>query len=125
MGWFGRRQVVEPGAEARLAHCEAELVRLGSALRLLQTEQIDLHDQARRWMRRAVARERRAGEGGAGREAAATDSAAPAPPPRETVGPRSRMASTTLDRLYHRNPWTSSERIAREPEFNGPLPTEE
>jgi len=55
MWTFGNRKVQGvPGVEALLAR-QAELE---SAVRLLETEQINLHDQVRKWMRRSVAAER-------------------------------------------------------------------
>lgn len=64
---FGKREVT---GDARLAQLENELVKLGSAVRQLQLEQEHMHDQVRRWMRRAVAAERRAESGPAERAGA-------------------------------------------------------
>lgn len=58
VGLFGRSKVVRPDEDARLSRLEGEVVKLASALRQLETEQITMHDQVRRWMRRAVAAER-------------------------------------------------------------------
>lgn len=47
--------------DPRVDSLEAEVVKLQSAMRALQTEQADVHDQIRRYMRRAIAAERAAG----------------------------------------------------------------
>ena len=81
---FRKRQAAPPDAENRLAHLEAELTKVQSTVRQLEGEQILLHDQVRKWMRRAVAAERAIGRG--------EPQAAPAPPaaPRRMWGPRAR-----------------------------------
>lgn len=63
MALFGKRQV-KP--ETGIDHLERELAKVQSALRQLELEQQSMHDQVRRWMRRAVAAERNqeAREGG-------------------------------------------------------------
>jgi len=50
---FGRGEVTSADVVARVRALE-------SGLRLLETEQQTMHDQVRKWMRRAVAAERRA-----------------------------------------------------------------
>lgn len=60
MGLFGPRKAERPDLEQRVVALEQETRRLASAIRLLEGEQITLHDQARRWMRRGVAAERAA-----------------------------------------------------------------
>ena len=44
--------------QQRLAHLELEVAKVSSALRQLEAEQLTVHDQVRKWMRRASAGER-------------------------------------------------------------------
>lgn len=60
MGLFGNRQAVDTTARAEIAALRDELTRTQSFIRQLEQEQVGLHDQVRRWMRRAVAAERAA-----------------------------------------------------------------
>lgn len=62
MNLFGRRQA---SVEDRLSALANEVARLASEVgkaqsevRAYQTEQINMHDQVRKWMRRAIAAER-------------------------------------------------------------------
>jgi hypothetical protein len=55
---FGPRKVVDDDARAQLARLRDELVSVQSVVRQIETEAIAMHDQVRRWMRRAVAAER-------------------------------------------------------------------
>lgn len=73
---FGHRKVAE---EPRLSHLESEVNKVQSELRQLQLEQENMHDQVRRWMRRAVAAERRLSESGTA--VAASSPAQPAATP--------------------------------------------
>lgn len=94
MGLFRHGKVTQDSNE--LDAIRAEVARLASALRTLETEQTLMHQQVRTWMRRAVAAERRA-EGGAQQEPAevrtAPDHVEEPPPPRMTMwGARRRIA---------------------------------
>ena len=67
MPLFGPRKVEDDGARAALAELRveltelrAELTRAESVVRQIEAEVIGMHDQVRRWMRRAVAAERAA-----------------------------------------------------------------
>lgn len=90
---FGKRQV-KPVAE--LEALRAELLKVQSAVRTLELEQQAMHDQVRRWMRRAVAAERNQ------EQARETDPAAvtPASPPVRMTGVRARR----LQRLLRADP---------------------
>lgn len=94
---FGQRQVSTPPVEERLSRLEAELARLQSALRQLETEQVTMHEQVRRWMRRAVAAER-AAERNQERPSVVEppEAATPVPPPRRMWGARERIAARRL-----------------------------
>ncbi len=86
---FGRRQVTDVGEQVRdLLHRVETLER---SLRELDLEQVTLHDHVRKWMRRAVAAERRldaAAEPGV--PPAQTALPLPAEPPHRLWGPRAR-----------------------------------
>lgn len=58
MRLFGPRQAVDETARAELAQLRDEVVRAQSVVRQIEQEAIAMHDQVRRWMRRAVAAER-------------------------------------------------------------------
>ncbi len=98
MGLFGKPQVTpnpDAGLLARIVAVEEELHRTQSHMRVLEGEQLKLHEQVRAWMRRAVAAERRADEA-RNQEPDRERPAAPAPPaPRSTPeapwGARGRM----------------------------------
>ena len=66
MGLFRPREVADPVARSRLSDVEADLARMASAIRQLEVEQATMHDQVRKWMRRAVAAERHVTHEGAG-----------------------------------------------------------
>jgi hypothetical protein len=84
---FGRRKVEGQPTVVELA---TRLGAIESALRQLETEQLTLHDQVRKWMRRAVAAERVAT-----REAPGTPKpGAPTPPP--ATGVRARRLANRL-----------------------------
>jgi hypothetical protein len=88
--WSRKRQAVAPELEARLAHLELELVKVQSEARQREAEQINLHDQVRKWMRRGQATERNQ----EGRETAAHPVAPAAPTPtRGLTGARARIAA--------------------------------
>lgn len=72
---FGRGEVTPGEVVDRIA-------RLESGLRLLETEQTTMHDQVRRWMRRAVAAERRLDDGAGAREGPLEGEASRLTPPR-------------------------------------------
>jgi hypothetical protein len=55
---FGPRKVIDPEAREELVRLRDELVRVESVVRQFETEVSGMHDQVRRWMRRAVAAER-------------------------------------------------------------------
>jgi TolA-binding protein len=77
VGLFGKRQA-SPAVDAmRVATLETELRNLQSEFRQLQGEQTLMHDQVRKWMRRAVAAERNQERAGA----------APAAPPASALPP--------------------------------------
>jgi hypothetical protein len=57
---FGSRQVTPQDLRDEVAACRSEISRLASTLRQLEGEQALMHDQVRKWMRRAVAAENRA-----------------------------------------------------------------
>lgn len=59
MNLFGTRKVTDAEARAELAELRAELQRQASIVRQIESEQALMHDQVRKWMRRAVAAERR------------------------------------------------------------------
>lgn len=58
MNLFRPRQVEDAEARQEVARLRGELELVQSAMRQLETEVIGMHDQVRRWMRRAVAAER-------------------------------------------------------------------
>ncbi len=97
MALFGRGKVEAPDTAERLSRLEAEVSRLASALRLLEVEQGTVHDQVRKWMRRAVAAER-----AAERNQEPDGAEPPAPPvmPRVITGVRARR----MARLARRDP---------------------
>jgi len=98
VGLFGRREVTLPGTPERISALEAEVSKLASALRQLETEQATMHDHVRRWMRRAVAAERRVEarnqELDLGQPGAQATPVAATPAPRRTTmwGARRRIA---------------------------------
>lgn len=57
MNLFGKRQD-DPAVALRVTSLEAEVSKLASVVRQLEGEQALMHDQVRKWMRRAVAAER-------------------------------------------------------------------
>jgi hypothetical protein len=57
---FGKRQVEDPEARRQVADLADEIRKLESVVRQIEGEQILMHDQVRKWMRRAVAAERAA-----------------------------------------------------------------
>jgi chromosome segregation ATPase len=73
---FGKRK---PDADARLEALENRARQLESQLRTLENEQIRMHDQVHKWMRRAVAAERNQERG---RSLPAPVHVTPAPPRR-------------------------------------------
>lgn len=75
---------------ARVRDCEAEQQRVVGALRALELEQATMHEEVRKWMRRAVAAERRAGTAPAAE--AATDAVQPPPTLRARIERRRRKA---------------------------------
>ena len=56
MGLFSRRKTETPDPE--IARLRDRVHELETKFRLLESEQIDVHDRVRKWMRRAVAAER-------------------------------------------------------------------
>lgn len=60
MWLFGQSKVVAPDVLHRLAQLELELGKTQSELRQVEGEQALMHDQVRKWMRRAIAAERTA-----------------------------------------------------------------
>lgn len=72
---FGRGQAKD---DERLAALERRAAALESALRTLENEQVRMHDQVHKWMRRAVAAERNQERREVG--AAPAPAATPAPP---------------------------------------------
>lgn len=58
MGLFRRGQADNAPLALKLEHLERELSKVQSTVRQLEVEQVTLHDQVRKWMRRAVAAER-------------------------------------------------------------------
>lgn len=80
----------QPASEDRLSKLEAELHKTQSMVRQLEAEQITLHDQTRKWMRRAVAADKNAERN---QEPGARIEALPVTPaPRPEWGARGRMA---------------------------------
>jgi hypothetical protein len=82
---FRRGQVTQRQLDELAQRLEADLARQSSVIRQLETEQATLHDQVRKWMRRAVAAESRVD--------GAPQAAAPivaAPPPGRLWGARAR-----------------------------------
>lgn len=80
MGLFGRGQATPPDVRLRVDAIERELSKVASQVRQLEVEQMTLHDQVRKWMRRAVAAERRVEESApAPAEHGASRTAQPAP----------------------------------------------
>lgn len=98
MNLFGPRKVIDEDARAEAARLGDELARVESVVRQIETEVAGMHDQVRRWMRRAVAAERaveRNQEPHANGFAAVTPAspAAPAAPARLSMrGARARIA---------------------------------
>jgi hypothetical protein len=76
---FGPRQVADHQVRLELQSVRQDVEKLASALRNLELEQQTLHDQVRKWMRRAVAAERNAEQN---QEPPAAQPAAPPVPPR-------------------------------------------
>lgn len=74
-------------AEQAVAKLQADMAVLGSLVRTLEAEQVNLHAQVRKWMRRAVASERNQ------ERAVSPDGSVvtPAPAPRALWGARGRM----------------------------------
>ena len=94
MKLFGSREV--KGLPDLVDH-ELRIGKLESLLRQLETEQLTLHDQVRKWMRRAVAAERNQERSTLG--AAPAPATPPAPPSRSTRGmwgARARIAMRAL-----------------------------
>lgn len=60
---FSRGQVSREELHSALQHVGGEVEKLASELRTLQVEQENLHAQVRKWMRRAVAAEKRLEDG--------------------------------------------------------------
>lgn len=60
MNLFGRRQAPDALTANTLAKLESRVLALESAVRTLEAEQINMHDQVRKWMRRAVAAQKAA-----------------------------------------------------------------
>lgn len=58
MPLFGSRQAVDEAAREEVARLRDEITRVQSVVRQIEAEVVGMHDQVRRWMRRAVAAER-------------------------------------------------------------------
>lgn len=92
MNLFRRRQAEpEPTLLAMIADLQAQVTGCLSQVRALESEQITLHDQVRKWMRRAVAAERAVARNQEPDGAPALPVAAP-PARRRLWGARARMA---------------------------------
>jgi len=110
VGLFSKRQAPQaapPELAERIAHLEAEVLKVQSELRQLEGEQILLHDQCRKWMRRQVA-EGRNQERAAG---AVTDGVTPSPPMlnRVMTGARARILARRAAAARVSEPVTEAE----------------
>ncbi len=113
MRLFGRRQGGAEPPASEVGKILERLHTLESAMRQLETEQITLHDQCRRWMRRAVAVERAA----VSHPAPTSDGIPPGgmepsrgtASPRPLWGARARIAARRAARVPETSPTTSEE----------------
>jgi len=99
---FGPRHVTPPEVLSRLEAVE-------SRLRLYQTEQVQMHDDVRRWMRRAVAAERRLIDRQSGDHQVADATPTPAPGLRGSI--RRIRDAQRLTRLQRSDPLDDPERV--------------
>lgn len=91
---FGRRKAApDPLVSRSIDEVEKRVAKLEHELRILQTEQTVLHDQVRKWMRRAVAAERVVQASESQDEEQAPAPAPAAPPGAPRWGARGRRAA--------------------------------
>lgn len=96
---FWHRQVEGlPSLEA----LHSELTKLQSAVRTLETEQVTLHDQVRKWMRRAVASEARAARSSQGSTPPPALPITSIPKPTSLRGARGRIYVRQLEEMAAR-----------------------
>lgn len=94
MSWFSRGEVKGAPDVSDLLD---RMGKLESLMRTLETEQLTLHDQVRKWMRRAVAAERAVGRGQGSPAPAGTAVAPPLVKPASLRGARARMYVRRLE----------------------------
>lgn len=93
MKLFGFGKDTPKNVEDELARFDGELRKVQSLMRTLEAEQATMHAEVKKWMRRAVAAETRAGRNQGEGEPSTPDT--PGPPFGQMTSARSRMFPTT------------------------------